>query len=92
MIYVQLCSGARFARVAKIGHYGTCNQGQINVLFFKIGSLYFFFLFPAGVVSVPAAAASLVFVLSGGCQQPVLCAWSGAVVLMSVTLVWFKDQ
>lgn len=55
-------------------------------------SLYVFFLFPAGVLSVPAAAASLVFVLSGGCQQPVLCAWSGAVVLMSVTLVWFKDQ
>lgn len=44
MIYVQLCSGARFARVAKIGHYGTCNQGQINVLFFKICSLYVFSL------------------------------------------------
>lgn len=41
-----------------------------------------FFLFPAGILSVPAAGASLVFVLSGGCQQPVLCAWSGAVVLM----------
>lgn len=54
-----------------------------------ISELYFL-LFSAVIVSVSAAGASLVFVLSGGCQQPVLCAWSGAVDLMSITLVCLK--
>lgn len=79
--------GRGLLQLAFMGH---AIKTQLMFCFFRLISELYFLLFPAGISSVPAAGASRVFVLSGGCQQPVLCAWSGAVVLMSVTLVWLK--